>query len=1098
MPLQSPSSPAPHPLSRLQPLLLLLALLALGWLAPPTLGAQGVTTSAMNGFVTGTDGTPLADAVVTAVHVPSGTQYRASARTGGAYSLPNLRVGGPYSVTATMIGFQPRTEENVDLSLGETRRVDFELEPQAVQLEELAVTAERDEVLDAGRTGAATYIDQREVELLPSIKRSTRDLTRLDPRSDGNFAFAGRNWLYNNVSLDGSYFNNPFGLDDPAPGGQTNAEPVPYDAVEQVQVSLAPFDVREGGFTGANINTVTKSGTNQLRGSLYTFGRNEDLLGNDVRGQPVVANPDLKFIQSGFSLSGPLIRDKLFFFVNGELERTDDPGTNFGTGTGTPGFGVSRVEASVMDAIRQRMIQEYDYDPGAFQGYVHETNNNKVLAKLDWNVNPSNVLTFRYNFLDAKRDLPPHPFAISFNNTGRGPNESSLPFENSGYAINNDLHSFALELNSRSSGFANRFFASYNRFRDFRQPRSEDFPTIEIAEGGVTYTTVGHEPFSIHNVLDQDVWQLTNNFTFFKGRHSLTLGANFEYFGFFNSFNLFRHGLFQFPPPLGTSFSSLDEFFQATDPTNPDQIDFRSYIGTGLFKGETVDLGQLGVYAQDEFLVSDRFNLTAGLRVDFPMYFTDPVDNPFSRSLIALDENRQPVTVDQSDLPGTQALFSPRVGFNWNVDGQRRTQVRGGTGIFSGRIPFVWFGNVITNPGQNPNLPDAFNPTPDTVFTADDAILQRSFDVNAMATDFKWPQTWVSDIAIDQQLGGGFLGTLELIYANDINNILVRNFDLRAPVRTLPDGRPFFGAVAGNGAQELNPDFGAGIYVIDNTSEGYNVNLTGQLRKTFDFGLSTQLGYSFTQAKNNLSSTEIASFLWALHPVQGDPNNPELSYSQFGQRHRIVGGATYSKAWSPSLRTQIGLFVEVAEGNRFAGAGGNRYSFIYSGDVNGDGAPGNDLIYIPRDQSEIVLADCPTSCGSNVTPQQQWDALNAFIEQDKYLSSHRGEIAERNGAVNPWYNNIDLRILQDFSFGNITRHTFQLSLDVLNVGNLISSDWGVRKVASAAATSPLSLTGFDSSGAPVFNFTGPAETYIDDPGVFSRWRAQLGLRYFFQ
>jgi len=651
-----------------------------------------------------------------------------------------------------MIGFQPKSAENVELFLGETQRVDLALEPQVVELEEIAVTAAADDILDAGRTGAATYVSPEQVELLPSIKRSTRDLTRLDPRSDGNFSFAGRNWLYNNVSLDGSYFNNPFGLDDPAPGGQTNAEPVPYDAVEQVQVSLAPFDVREGGFTGANINTVTKSGTNRLRGSLYSFGRNEELLGNTVSGQTVVANPDLSFLQSGFSLSGPIIRDKLFFFVNGELERTDDPGSNFVASTGgATGLGVSRVDETTMNAIHTRMLDAYGYETGPFEGYINETNNDKLIAKLDWNINPSNVMSLRYNYLDASRDLPPHPFVLSFANTGRGPNESSLPFRNAGYAINNNLNSFALELNSRSSGFANRFFASYNRFRDFRQPFSVNFPTIEIGEGGVTYTTLGNEPFSIHNILDQDVWQFTNNFTWFQGRHSITAGANYERFSFFNSFNIFRNGVFFLPAPptsIGTTFSSLDEFFAATDPGNPDQLDFASFNGTGLFKGEDIAVGQLGLYVQDEFLVSERLNLTGGVRVDFPMYSTDPVDNPFSRGLTALDENGQPETVDQSSLPGTQALFSPRIGFNWNAVGDRTTQIRGGTGIFTGRIPFVWFGNVISNPGANPNLPDAFNPTPDTVFTSEDAILQRSFDVNGMVSDFKWPQTWVTDLAL--------------------------------------------------------------------------------------------------------------------------------------------------------------------------------------------------------------------------------------------------------------------------------------------------------------------------------------------------------------
>ncbi|MGH7561876.1 MAG: TonB-dependent receptor [Gemmatimonadales bacterium] len=1057
-------------------------------LLPAALPAQGVTTAALQGIVTDQQGAPLALANVLAEHLPSGTQYRAVVRTGGAYSIPSMRVGGPYRVTVTAIGFQPRSEENVYLSLAQTQRVDFRLQRQAVQLQELAVTAELDPVLNSGRTGAATTITAEQVTILPSVKRSTRDLTRLDPRSDGNFSFAGRNWLYNNVSLDGSYFNNSFGLDDPAPGGQTSAEPVPYDAVEQVQVSLAPFDVRQGGFTGANINIVTKSGTNDPRATGYYFRRTEALLGNTVRGNPVIANPDLSFTQAGFSVSGPLARNRMFLYLNGEIERSDDPGTNFvASRGGSSGFGISRVEARIMDSIRTRMIQEYGYDPGPYEGYIHETDNDKLLARFDWNVNQSSNLTFRYQYLDADRDLPPHPFVLSFANSGRGPNESSLPFYNSGYRINNQLHSLALELNTRATGHANRFFASYNRFRDSRDPFSADFPTIEIGEGGVTYTTVGHEPFSIHNILDQDVLQLTNNFTLYRGRHSFTLGANLESFSFFNSFNIFRHGVFFLPAfiPIGSTFGSLDEFFNATRP-GPNQKDFNGMIGGGPFKGENISVGQLGVYAQDEFLLSDKFSLTYGLRVDFPIYFTDPVDNPFSRGLTALDENDQSETVDQSKLPGASPLFSPRVGFNWNASGDRSTQVRGGTGIFSGRVPFVWIGNVISNPGANPNL---FPGGPERP-TSDDATLAQSFDLNAMDPDFKWPQVWTTDLAIDQRLPWELLGTFEVIYSNDLNAVYMRNADLRTPVRTLPDGRPYFG---GFGANELNPDGGAGIYVIDNTGEGHSFNLTAQLRRTFGTTAFATIGYSFTEAKNNLKSTEIASVLWQNQPVQGDPNRPELAHSEFGQRHRIVGGFTWTRGWSESLRTQVGVFLEVAQGNRFAGAGGNRYSFIYSGDVNGDGAGGNDLIYIPRAQSEIRFAPL-----GSVTAQQQWDRLNAFLEQDSYLRAHRGEIAERFGLLNPWYNNVDLRVLQDFAFRlGSRRQAFQLSVDLLNVGNLINSSWGVRKVASAAATSPLSLVRFDPDGTPVFNFTGPTETFIDDPGFLSRWRAQVGLRYLF-
>jgi hypothetical protein len=1067
---------------------------------PAALFGQGVTTAAIHGFVTDQQGSPLAEAVVVAVHLASGTQYRAVARSGGAYDLPNMRVGGPYRVTSTRIGYTPQTQDNVFLGLAQNVRLDFRLPAQAIALEAVRATAERDPLLNSGRTGAATFIDSTMVAELPSVKRSTRDLIRVDPRSDGNYSFAGRNWLYNNISLDGSYFNNPFGLDDPAPGGQANAEPVPYDAVAQVQVSVAPFDVRQGGFTGANVNTVTKSGTNEFHGSAYTFGRNQSLLGNTVRGAPVVANPNLSFIQAGASLSGPLVQDKLFFFVNGEIERSDNPGSNFVAGRGgSSGFGISRVDAAIMDSIRQRMISAYGYDPGPYQGYLHHTDNDKLLVKLDWNVTANNTLTFRWDYLNAKRDLPPHPFVLSYANTGRGPNESSLPFYNAGYAINNHLHSFALELNSRAEGFANRFFTSYNRFRDFRSPFSPDFPTIEIGQAGVTYTTVGHEPFSIHNILNQDVWQFTDNFSLFRGKHVITLGANLESFSFFNSFNIFRDGVFFLPAGIasGTTFDSLAQFFRATDPTNPNQIKFRSFIGTGPYKGEDIHVGQLALYVQDEYPASDRLNLTYGMRVDFPLYFTTPVDNPFSRGLKALDQNRNPVVVDQSKLPSATPLLSPRVGFNWNAVGDRHTQVRGGTGLFTGRVPFVWIGNVLSNPGSNPNLfPASGAPLRPTGSPQDSSTLAQSFDVNAVTPNFKWPQVWTTNLAVDQELGSGVLGTLEVIYAKDIHAIVMRNADLVAPTGNLPapDGRPYFG---GAGKNSLNPSLGgAGIYVLDNTSEGHSINITGQLRKSFLFGLGTSLAYSFTDARNSLKSTEIASVLWQNQPVKGDPNNPELGYSEFGAQHRIVGSATYTKSWSPNVKTHVGVFLEVAEGNRFAGAGGNRYSFVYSGDVNGDGQAGNDLIYIPRSQGEIQLDPCNSGCGANVTPQQQWNALNAFIEQDGYLRTHRGQIADRFGEPNPWYNTVDLRILQDFGVGGgTTHHGLQLSLDILNVGNLLNSSWGVRKVASAAATSPLKLVRFATNGAPVFNFTGPAQTFIDDPSLLSRWQMQIGLKY---
>ena len=499
-------------------------------------------------------------------------------------------------------------------------------------------------------------------------------------------------------------------------------------------------------------------------------------------------------------------------------------------------------------------------------------------------------------------------------------------------------------------------------------------------------------------------------------------------------------------------------------------------IGSGPFKGENIEVGQLAFYAQDEFLISPVFNLNFGLRVDLPFYITEPVDNPFSRSLTLLDENDSPEKVDQSKLPGIQPLFSPRVGFNWDISGDRTTQLRGGTGIFTGRLPFVWIGNVISNPGQNPKL---YPGVQDKVVSKDDAILQQSFDLNAMVEDFKWPQVWTTNIAVDHKLPWDLYGTLEFIYGKDINSIYVRNADLVKPLRFLPDGRPYFG---GGGANELNVDpnnGGNGVYVIDNSSEGYNYSITAQLRKSFDFGLSSFFSYTFLQAKSLLKSTEIASVLFAENPVKGDPNQPVLSYSEFGNRHRFVAGGSYRHEWSENWATSLGLFVEVAEGNRFEGAGGNRYSYLYAGDVNGDGSTTNDLIYIPKNRNDIRLADYVNSSGATVTADQQWASLNSFIEQDDYLKENRGSIADRFGGVNPWFSNIDLRLLQDFALmlgGN--KHTFQLSIDILNVANLLNSDWGVRQVANSAATTPLELVRFDPDGAPVFNFKSGASRYF--------------------
>ena len=1083
--------------------------------------AQGVTTGQMGGFVVDTEGNPIVNATVVAVHQPSGTSYGTSSRGGGAWNIPNMRVGGPYTITVTMIGYRDYQETGVQVELGQNLRLDFELEVEAVEVEELAVQVEESDVLNAGRTGAATFVSTEEVEILPALRRTFRDLTRVDPRADENMAFGGRNWLYNNISLDGSYFNNPFGLDDPAPGGQAAAEPIPYSAIEQVTVQIAPFDIRQGGFTGANVNIVSKSGTNDWQIDAYGFFRNQDLLGNTINGEPVVANPDLNFGQYGASVGGPIIKDKLFFFVNGEINRREDPGTNFvaKTGPGAPGFGESRVEASVMDMISQRLLDVYGYETGPYEGFIHNTDSDKLLFKLDWNVSDSDNFVFRWNFLDASRDLPPHPFVLSAFGSGRGPNENSLPFQNSGYTINNNLNSWALELNSRSTGWANRAFVSFNRFRDHRDPFSAPFPTVEIAEGGVTYTTAGHEPFSISNILDQNVFQFTDNFTFFSNKHSITVGTNFETFNFFNSFNIFRHGVFFLPPQtfVGTTYSSLDEFFDFTDPNSPNFQPLNALIGIGSacgnndcpLKGEDFTFGQLSFYAQDEFEISTRFSLTYGLRLDMPLYLHDQVDNPFSRAMLALDPEGDPRTFDQSQNPGTKVLWSPRVGFNWAATEDRSVQLRGGSGVFTGRIPFVWGGNNYSNPGQNPNIWNDTPEGPPPVVTGEGctaqgcatAVLQRSFFLNAFDPDFKWPQTWVTDFAVDTRLPGDVLGTFEVIYGRDINAVQIYDANIGPQLSSNPvDGRPFYGGTPSNpyGAT-LNPELAGSCFcIITNRSDGWNVNFTAQFQRAFDFGLSVMGAYSYTDARNVQKSTEIADDFWRQMPVEGDPKNPVTSPSEFGQQHRILGTVLYPVEWSRSLATSFGIYFNIANGNTFQGAGGSRYSFIYSGDVNGDGSNLNDLIYIPRDQSEIEFDPVILPNGTVITPNQQWAAFDAFIEQDPYLSEHRGEIAERFGLLNPFWSNIDFKLMQDFKFGSPgSESTIRLNFDILNLGNLIDSSWGVRQVANSAATNPLTLTRFEADGTPVFTFNMIDHTFDPDLSDESRWRMQIGIQYLF-
>ncbi|MEM7571544.1 MAG: carboxypeptidase regulatory-like domain-containing protein [Bacteroidota bacterium] len=1021
-----------------------------------------VTTSSMNGRVIDTDKVGLIGATIQAVHTPTGTTYGTAAQSDGYYSLANMRVGGPYTLTVSYIGYQDKTVEGIYLQLGEKRNLDFALLEDAETLSEVVVSANQNSPINSERTGAATSISSQQLQNLPTISRSAADFTRLTPSSDGN-SFAGRNDQYNNFTLDGSIFNNPFGLDAATAGGQTNAQPISLDAIDQITVNLAPYDVTQAGFTGAAVNAVTKSGTNEFHGTAFAFYRNQDLTGSRVSGNEIFV-PELSQLQTGASIGGPIIKNKLFFFANFELERREDLGSNFIAGRpGLSGDQVSRVQAADLDLVSSVLLERFGYETGAYEGYLHNTDNQKGLFKLDFNLNTNNTLTLTYNFLDASRDNNAHPSALG----RRGPDATTLQFFNSGYEITNKIQSGILEWRSVfGDKVSNQFQAGITAYRDSRNPFSAPFPSILIQESGINYIVTGHEPFSVNNRLNQDLFQISNNLQIFTGRHTITVGASLERFEFDNSFNLgFYDGAFG---PFLPGASSVQAFADSVRAGAYDDIvaaaqgtfdalngTGEGFDGTGWSLAET-NVGQLAFYIQDEIDVTDRFKLTVGLRADRPLYFdTDEkiqenIDRNccYDPSITYYDETGEPIMFDHTELPTTQILWSPRFGFNFDVRGDRTLQLRGGSGLFSGRFPFVWLGNQVANP--------------------------NFFFYTVTDPDFQFPQVWRTNFGGDLAFGEGWLFTTDLIYTKDVNSMIVRNFGLITPEGSLEgvDNRPVYRA-EDRGA--------ANAYVFTNTDLGSSFNASFELKRNWPGGLYTSLGYNFLDAREASSiEAEISSDAYERNPAFGNVNQAMLSPSLYGNRHRFVGSASKRFEYG-QMATTISVFFQYAEGGRF--------SYTYSGDINNDGSGLNDLIYIPTsgDLSSMTFS------GTTEEQQEQRRALNSFIQQDKYLSERRGQYAERYSILSPWFNNWDIRIAQDLKIGD-SGNIFQFTIDILNIGNLIDSDWGVRQFPTN--TQPIGVAVVNNE--PVYSFdTSLTDSFFDDFSLLSRWQMQLGLRYRF-
>ena len=822
---------------------------------------------------------------------------------------------------------------------------------------------------------------------------------------------------------------------------------------------------------------------------MYTYFRNESLIGKKVEGA-TIDNPSLKFNQTGFALGGPIIKNKLFFFANAELTRQTDPGQTFRPATSAGEAraaqngqlnGVSRVQQSDLQAIRDRLTSVYGYDPGAFQGFNYRTYSDKILAKIDWNINPSNTFSIRYNYLKSYREQGPHPIAIA--PSSRVPGVNTLQFGNSGYTINNNLNSVVGELNSTfgNGKFSNKAQASFSAFRDFRElPTGKFFPQIDITQGGTTYTTVGTEQFSANNVLDQNILQLTDNLSYFAGAHILTAGVNYERFNFVNGFNLQRYGYQRL---------ELADFFANTRPgtatnPNPNFLDLNAQAAAGgklPIKQVDVTVAQLGLYVQDEYQVNPALKLTLGVRADLPIYGTSVAPNAQISAATFKDANGNSTKVDVSELPKSTPLFSPRLGFNYTSQNDgAKTQVRGGTGIFTGRIPFVW----ISNQASNATFGDYY-----------------TYQINSTGRDFKFPQVWRSNLAIDQELPGGIIATLEAIYSKDINAVVHRNYNLVTPTQTLSganggDNRQIYPATGPrlnsfNGPNGQFTFLDAGVIGLENTNQGYQYSLTGQLRKEFANGFYGSAAYTYSKAKDLTSNPgEIAGDAFQRLPVVGNPNQPQLSYSDFGLRHRVIAAAGRRFAYADNkLGTTLGLVFEAGQGNRF--------SYTYAGDLNRDGIDGNDLIFVPANQGQVNLVPYTNAGGQTVTAAQQWQQLDAYINQDDYLSTRRGGYAERNGAISPWYTQLDAKLMQDFTLTTSggKKNTLQLSFDILNLGNLLNASWGNRRIVGNNRLIEASYAA--NSNTPAYAFRGGNQTFFTDTNLASRWRAQVGVRYLF-
>ncbi|SDE26174.1 Carboxypeptidase regulatory-like domain-containing protein [Mucilaginibacter pineti] len=1116
-------------------LLFLVLLTGFTALVSNKVNAQGVTTATVNGIVTDSKGA-IPGATVVITHLPTGTVYSTTSRVDGRFNLPNLRVGGPYTFKVSFVGYQAFVQDNITLTLGQDQRINATLLDASTQLSEVVVKGTQNKIINNSRTGAQEIITRSQIDRLPSLNRSIYDYTKLAPSANGR-SFGGRSDSYNNLTVDGALFNNSFGLASTL-GGQANSQPISLDAIEQIQVAVSPFDVTQGRFAGTGINTVVKSGTNEFKGTAYYYKRTTGLTGKNA-GSVSNINTPIDYNQRGLSIGGPIIKNKLFFFISGEQERISDPATTFTAAKPgqKAGGSVSAATANQLDSLRNFLKTKYGYDPGPYDNFSLKTYSDKITTKLDWNINDKNTLSVKYFYLKSHKDIAPSNSGAPSNN--RQPGATTLPFQSSFYTINNNFNIVIAELNTRiSNTMANKLTAGYQALRDYRTSLGgRDFPLVDIQSGSATspdLTAFGYEPFTAFNILKTNTYQLSDNLTIYKGKHEISLGTSNELNHFTNGFAPQYNGAYV--------FSSLADFYNSanTGAATANTYQYRySLSPDGSFPFAKVSATTIGVYAQDKWQATDNFKLTYGIRADLPLYSLNNVSaNPNVSALVF----RNGVKLDVSKFPKSRIELSPRVGFNWDVYGDASTQLRGGVGLFTGPTPYVWISNQasnngvlfgsysLTTVGTSANAPQSdphfvFNPNANANRPAPGQATENDkahYNLAVVDNNFRNPKNLRGNVAVDQKLPWGMIGTLEFMYSKDINAVYQQNVALSATGTALvgPDNRIVYSnktlfPVISDPVTHVGLNTTANPNITDaelmrNTNKGYTYNITAQIQKTVK-ELNFTAAYTHSDSRTVNDGGSVAQSIWSGRPVSGDPNSDVTSYSNYYAPNRVIASVSYRKAYGKNFATSVGLTYEGINSGVVSNLGTSVASYTYSGDLNNDGVTNNDLIYIPKTQKDIVLVKDNTT--DPRTPDQIWAQLNDYINQDPYLKKHRGEYAKRNGLLLPFLNQVNFNFTQDIFVGKgKTKNTLQFEFNVLNVGNLLNKDWGNVQVLNRAQLLSykglVKTAGDPDLGKPTFSFPyflgAPlTKTYSDGANLASgvspgsRWQAQFGLRYIF-